>query len=32
MEPLSKVASLVRRAIKTKLNEEYEEMGIRSLR
>ncbi len=29
-KPLSKVASLVRRAIKTKLNEEYEEMGIRS--
>lgn len=29
-KPLSQVASLVRRAIKTKLNEEYEEMGIRS--
>jgi len=29
-KPLSKVASLVRRAIKTKLNEEYGEMGIRS--
>ncbi|MEW6657226.1 MAG: restriction endonuclease subunit S [Thermodesulfobacteriota bacterium] len=29
-KPLSKVASLVRRAIKTKLDEEYEEMGIRS--
>lgn len=28
--PLNKVASLVRRAIKTKPNEEYEEMGIRS--
>ncbi len=28
--PLNKVASLVRRPIKTKPNEEYEEMGIRS--
>ena len=29
-QPLEQVASLVRRAIKTKPNEEYEEMGIRS--
>lgn len=29
-KPLEDVASLVRRAIKTKLNDEYEEMGIRS--
>ncbi len=29
-KPLHKVASLIRRAIKTKPNEKYEEMGIRS--